>query len=144
MMKKVSVIFFVSMLIWIAPDAFAQSKAKDAPAKEAVESIIRPKIQYKADSLSEPFRVAIGRSNVGEETDKAAEVAVPKFTVEGVIRSSNFNQAIINNKVVKIGDVIEGAKVVSIEKAGITLLFYDKQIILPAPAESGTNIPKED
>jgi hypothetical protein len=43
-------------------------------------------------------------------------------------------QAIINNKVLKVGDTIEGAQVKNIGKEGITVLFEGSEYNLSSPA----------
>ncbi len=50
--------------------------------------------------------------------------------VQGVVWGGAMPQAIINNKVFNIGDVIEGAKVIEINKKGVILLYKDRTYLL--------------
>jgi len=63
----------------------------------------------------------------------AAEVKLPVLKVQGLIWGGNFPQAIINNKVVRVDDEVDGAKIVSIEKDGLWVSFNDKQYNLSSP-----------
>jgi hypothetical protein len=56
--------------------------------------------------------------------------------VQGVIWGGIMPQAIINNKIVNIGDVIEGAEVIEISKKGVTLLYKKRKYTLPSPASN--------
>jgi hypothetical protein len=54
---------------------------------------------------------------------------LPKLTIEGIIWNTYMPQAIVNGRVVRIGDTIEGVLVVNIEKQGITI-DYNGEILL--------------
>jgi hypothetical protein len=54
--------------------------------------------------------------------DKDEKIA-PDLVVQGLIWGSSLPQAIINNKVVKVGDVIQGADIIDISKEGVLVLF---------------------
>jgi hypothetical protein len=89
------------------------------------EVITRPNVEYRAQGLRNPFEqpVLVSESDNVESSLKFEVAKLPQLTVQGIIWGGNFPQAIINNKVVKIGDVLEGAEVVEIEKEGVTVLF---------------------
>lgn len=105
-------------------------------SQEAV--IERPKREYRADDLRDPFR------GYEEKKEKPAEFVppppqqieqpLPNLEIQGVIWGGRILQAIINNKIVKIGDVIEGVQIVNINKDGITVLFGGKEYNLSSPA----------
>lgn len=100
------------------------------------ETIVRPKVEYNAEDLSDPFRGIIIEETPPSGEEQALEVTpqiLPSLDVQGVIWGGRFPQAIINNKVVKIGDTIEGAVVISIDKDGITVLFAGRQYNLGPP-----------
>jgi len=59
--------------------------------------------------------------------------------VQGVIWGGSLSQAIINNKVVTIGDDIEGAKIIYIDRQGITVIFEGKQYRLLSPGVGDTS-----
>lgn len=54
----------------------------------------------------------------------------PEFILNGIVWNTDRPQAIINNQIVNQGDTIEGAKIVSIRKSGIDLIFEDINITL--------------
>ena len=63
-----------------------------------------------------------------------AEIKLPALVVNGLIWGGKFPQAIINHKVVKVGDEIEGAKVKQISRDGVVILFSSRTVTLPPPA----------
>jgi hypothetical protein len=56
----------------------------------------------------------------------------PVLKIEGLVWGGRLPQAIINQKVVKIGDIIEGAQIVDINREGVTLIFNNSQYNLPS------------
>jgi len=149
---KAGIIIIFSILIFsahlllnhlISVKAFAQIspsyRAADKLDKEQQSSsqelvIERPKREYRADDLRDPF---IGYEEKQEEPAQASsapkEKPLPTLKIQGIIWGGRIPQAIINNKVVKMGDVIEGVKVVNINKDGVIVLFEDKEHNLSSP-----------
>lgn len=128
---------------------------KTAPKENAaqVEAIIRNKVEYKAQGLKNPFQSPFKEKEVKmepkKEVDKAmgpkmgvenkqptptVVVNLPKLIVQGLIWGGAFPQAIINNTVVRKGDVISDAKVVEINSEGVTVLFNRKEYNLSSPS----------
>jgi hypothetical protein len=81
------------------------------------------------------------------ETDKTQPVKVDNktskdemkkilsaLTVQGVIWGGSLKQAIVNDKVVKQGDMINNARILEITKDGIIILYMNRQFTLNAPA----------
>ena len=109
--------------------------------------ILRPVIVYSSGDLRDPFsdlfqlaKEKEGQSIQETEGSIAQEEPMPSlknFKVQGVIWGGRFPQAIINNKILGIGDLIEGFEIVNIEKKGITLSFAGRIANLTAPG----NIP---
>jgi hypothetical protein len=62
---------------------------------------------------------------------------LPNFTVQGLVWGGVFPQAIINDQVVKKGDVLGDAKIVEIGKEGVTVLFGNKEYVLSPSVVSG-------
>jgi hypothetical protein len=50
---------------------------------------------------------------------------------------------IINNKVLKIGDIIEGARISSINKEGVILFYGNREYSLSSPAAASNSDIKE-
>lgn len=102
----------------------------EKPASEETETITRPNVEYKAGNFRDPFQIEIEEESA--EPGKIEEIseetyALSPLTVQGIIWGGRFPQAIVNNKVLKIGDTIEGALVIDIKKDEITLLYKGKQ-----------------
>ena len=58
------------------------------------------------------------------------KLPIPDLNIEGLIWNSDMPQAIINGSVVKIGDYIEGVKVVEIDKKGITIEYEGQKVLI--------------
>jgi hypothetical protein len=121
------------LLRLISIAALLMSFARMVFADNSNEGVIsRPVIEYSSGDLRDPFNdlfylekekekqsVQVPQESIPDEPMFSLE----NFKVQGVIWGGKFPQAIINNKVLKVGDLIEGAEIVSIEKEGITLNF---------------------
>jgi len=98
---------------------------------------VRPEVQYKAEGLKDPFK-GIEQRPVNTQNSAAnaqQSKPLPPLTVSGIIWGGAFPQAIVNNKVVKIGDMVEAeVKVVEITKEGVVVFFDYKNYNLPPPA----------
>ena len=91
-----------------------------------VQVIVRPRVEYRAQGLRNPFEQPILESeltDVGGSLKSKEEKSLPELTVQGIIWGSNLPQAIVNNKVVKVGDSLESVDIVAINKEGVTVLF---------------------
>jgi hypothetical protein len=109
----------------------------------AQEEILRPKVEYKAQGLKDPFQTEVERAAMPEEGWETPQ-ALPKMTVQGIIWGGIFPQAIVNNTVVKEGDTIAGARVIKINKDRVTVFFSGKQYELISPAaQAVSEKPKE-
>lgn len=64
------------------------------------------------------------------KSDSVRAKFMAKFTLNGVICSEDDSWAIINNDVVRVGDTLGGAKVISIVPQKVTLLFKDERFDL--------------
>lgn len=107
----------------------------------------RPKLEYNAYNLKDPFEDFLMRQKQKEEASKQVGGeqglrALDNLNVKGVIWGGLIPQAIINDKVVKVGDVIEGAEIIDISKEGVMLIFNKRMYKLASPA-SGSK-PKTD
>jgi hypothetical protein len=113
----------------------AQEAEPPAAAPDATVAIERPKVAYDAAGSRDPFISMISKETTmqGEQPERQ----LPAMSVQGIIWGGIFPQAIINNKVVKVGDIINEAKVVNIDKEGIRLLFEGRVYTLSSPAAAG-------
>jgi len=138
----------ICVLILFKSDVFAtpsvfeamekvETAGKAAPADEFIK---RPTIDYKAEGLRDPFESYIAEKESPAKTteqgpaisqNQEVEKLLPSLTVQGIVWGGNFPQAIINNKVLKIGDTIEETRIKGIEKGGVTLIFEGREHKLP-------------
>lgn len=100
------------------------------------EEPLRPKVEYGAQGLRDPFLPLITEKKTeGASLSQQIEVkSLPALTVQGLIWGGAFPQAIINNKVVKVGDTIGEVKIIEISKEGVTVLFANREHKLSSPA----------
>lgn len=114
--------------------------------------ILRPVIEYSSGDLRDPFGDLFQLAAEREKKEKEMQSiqspqettepekplpSLDKFQVQGVVWGGKFPQAIINNKILGVGDSIEGVEIVSIEKKGITLNFAGRMATLATPG----NVP---
>ena len=117
----------------------AYEKQEKQPADK--ERIIRPNIEYKAAGLRDPFEgPSVKKSEYVERAaeQKVSRMPLPNLIIQGLIWGGGIPQAIINDNVVKVGDTMQGAKILSIAKDGVTVLFEGAQYILSSPAMSSS------
>ena len=115
--------------------------------------ILRPVVEYSSGDLRDPFSnlFQLGRikreQNIQVPQEGIEQIKVlpdlKKFKVQGVIWGGKFPQAIINNKIFKVGDLVEGFEIMNIEKKGISLGFGVEMFILPTPGNAPAT-DKED
>lgn len=139
---------FVSLFIvdlFIVAAAFPAEKA----TPPAPESIARPNVIYKAEGLKDPFQnpimEGVTKPVVGPQAPGVSGVIEgppPPLTVQGLIWGGNLPQAIVNNKIVKVGDTIDGANITGIDKDGVTVLFKETEYKL-SPSTIGAKSSKK-
>jgi hypothetical protein len=144
---------FVADLVNAAPiksryerEESAITKMEQA-GKEALETDVtvrRKEVQYKAQDLRDPFESFLQPKEVETNTQNKQEVPLPELVIQGITWGGNFPQAIINNKVVKVGDQIEGVRVVKIDREGIEVNFNNRQYSIPSPVGSGAKASKQN
>lgn len=62
-----------------------------------------------------------------EEEPPAADVSLPELDLKGTMLSKSKSRAFINDSMVKVGDEIEGAEVLSIRETSVTLRKGEKE-----------------
>lgn len=105
--------------------------------------------EYKAEDLKDPFQSYAEKEGAPlgkkEEEAEISKEPLPALTVQGVIWGGNLPQAIINNKVVKIGDTQEGVSIVDINKNGVIVFFKGRKYGLSLwPDAASRNKANED
>lgn len=137
MMRTVGI--FASTVLFICVMFINQLTANqqeiNLPAEIKTADALNPK-EYKAELLRDPFQSypEEGLSAFKQEGEipqaGMPQESLPSLNVQGVIWGGSLPQAIINNKVVKIGDTQEGARIVDISKNGVTVFFNGRKYIL--------------
>ncbi len=112
--KKAVIILFVGIFIFLAKQAYAVEGPIIGESKEA------NKIEYKAEDLRDPFEMEQPKEQIEEKP-------LPSLKAQGIVWGGSFPQAIINNVVVRIGDTIEEARIISIAKNSVTVFFGNRQ-----------------
>ncbi|MCX5700817.1 MAG: hypothetical protein NTZ63_04685 [Candidatus Omnitrophica bacterium] len=149
--KMICVIFSLSFVCFGVKDLFAVSldsrqKKEGSVIKEMEKennALMDPKIasnrysiQYRSGDMRDPFV-----SQISKKDEKSVEQIdappLPQFTVQGLIWGGVLPQAIINNKVYKVGDTIEEARITDISREGIKVYFHRHEYTVPAPVLLG-------
>ncbi|MDP3142494.1 MAG: hypothetical protein Q8N14_00895 [Candidatus Omnitrophota bacterium] len=114
-------IFLTAMIIAmlnIAPTAYVEAENKGFELDPV--SMKDPFLPLFPKKETEPKKVTEVASQRKEE------VRPPELIIQGLVWGKIMPQAIVNNKVVTIGDIINEAKIVDINKNGVSILFKDK------------------
>lgn len=96
----------------------------------------RPQLNYTSEDARDPFDTYLPgqeKTNYDQEEYTSGSVQPPSLTVQGLIWGGSIPQAIVNNKVVKVGDVIEEARIADITKEGVKVSYKGRNFNL-APA----------
>lgn len=107
-------------------------QAKKETSAPPVETIARPAVRYQAQELKDPFKEP-QQQEKGTGGGGSA-VTLPALKVQGIIWGTSIPQAIINNTVVRIGDVLPGGvRIVTITKDSVTVFFQSRNYTLSSP-----------
>jgi len=144
---KIRIVFFIIVFIFsfFIDDLSAGRKEefkmirdleKTVEEEHHVEIVTRPKVEYEAGDSRDPFQpLKMTEMHAQELSMPESTVrSLPALTVQGLVWGGNFPQAIINNKVVKEGDTLEEARIISIKKEGVTVFFEGGEYQLSSPA----------
>jgi len=141
--------FCLAVFAQLPPEErFSQFLSKEKPAK--AELITDVKVEYAAENFRDPLRPQIVRPKPEEvESAQVIEKEEPKvsellsLSVQGIIWNPKKPLAIVNNKVVKIGDILSVARgketagevtVMDITRDEVVIIYLDKMERLPSPA----------
>jgi len=141
--KNITLAILTVMAISCFPaSAIASQSLRDMEELDKMEktslitTVTRSAVRYGAIGLRDPFKENLVEEQEGAPTDTyQQQVSLPSnFTIQGIIWGGRMPQAIINNKVVKVGDTVEGAKVITINKNGIVVFYNNRNFDLSSPA----------
>jgi len=133
-------IFIIFMSLVIFPKAV---NAAEAAAQEASQE--ENKIEYKSEDLRNPFEEEKIETKEEPPEEKEAE-PLPALRVQGIVWGGSVPQAIINDKVVRVGDTIEGVRITDINKSGVSVFFGNRQhnltTSLPTTSKESKDSPR--
>lgn len=105
---------------------------------------------YAGGGMRDPFESQLPEAKPEKTPEEIAlpekENPPPVITVESIVAGGPVPQVIVEGKIFRIGDVINGATIKSITKDGLEMLFEDKPLFFPSPskllkpAEGGKNV----
>lgn len=127
--KKILLTFFILVFIFMVQECRTMPE----------DSLQAQPLEYEADGLRNPFQTPIEEEEAKEQVlQEQAHVEplkpLPSLTIQGIVWGGALTQAIINNKVLKVGDTVEEARIININKEGVTVLFGGQQYNLSSPA----------
>ncbi len=139
---------FVCMLISFLSinNLFAEAESKKDSLKTAGDSktqsqslgiVTREVEDYKGEGVRDPFKDYFDTMPPPQEDMgnlSASSQGLPPLQVQGIILGARLKQAIVNNKIVKVGDTVEGVQITTIEKDGVTVFFGNRSYNLSSPA----------
>ena len=125
------------------PTAIAKPAATPAPAalrhtEPAIDQVAKFPAAPPPAADQRPARPA-GEPNAGPPANPASSqasptpVAPPKLVLQGILLASQSREAMINGDLYKEGDIIDGARIVSIERGLVKIEFAGSEIILRIP-----------
>jgi hypothetical protein len=125
--KRVRIFLIIGILICLFNEIKAMPEA-------APENSLIPNIEYKAGESRDPFQSPQKEKQIkGQLPQKQIqEKPLPALAVKGIVWGGKFPQAIINNRIVKIGDNVDEVQIVDINKSGVTVSFENRQYNLPS------------
>ena len=146
--KLIAVIFIIPLflLFFSSSSAFAvlgqeerltQDIDKQPKPQQETPLLKKPQLEYTAYSQRDPFEDYLAQED--EKKDQAevgTVVEPPPLKVQGVVWGGEVPQAIVNNKVVKKGDVLQEAEIIDISKDGVNVLYKNRVFLLSSPASS--------
>jgi hypothetical protein len=122
------------------PTQWRQIKEIDQTEKAAPVAtgagIERPRMEYGAKALRDPFKGYEKRQRFTAAEPSSAKRPLPSLQLQGLIWGGEFPQAVVNNKVVNVGDSVEGAKVIKINRDGIEVLFDGAPYAIASPLKN--------
>jgi len=91
--------------------------------------VIVPQPVYKPEP-PKPVPVIVPKPEPPPPPPPPPPVVLPDLVLQGVIVGEDMHQAIINDQVISLRGVIQGARVISVNKRGVGLLYEGKKFFL--------------
>lgn len=107
----------------LATDKDLHALDKPRPAEEPVFTV------SKTDPFKNLLQVHLYSMKKVKPKEKKT-IPLPAVVIEGIVWNTEMPQAIINSKVVRIGDDIDGFEITGISKDGITIDYDGEQVLI--------------
>lgn len=134
-------------------DKVSQTISKETPPAPILPKEVNKKEEtnlstaYTVDGQKDPLGLPDAFKNAISNlvTPKEEEITLPPLVVSGVIWGGNIPQAIINGKILKEGDSIEGVEILEIKKEGVIIFYKGKEFPISVVRQviSQINSPKQ-
>jgi len=111
--------------------AAIQVKEKSEDYDKSIEEEVKraqQSLDYTSFKLRDPFMLTVPQEAILAQPKEATPL--PQFKIQGFIWGSSLPQAIIDGKVYGVGDVVDGAQIIQINKEGITFLYQGNTYIV--------------
>ena len=133
-----------SNLVWVcgvaagllATVVLVSSWAQTEEKPEAGAPKIKVAGKYTSEKLRDPFEPYVKKKEpmLTPQQLVKEDFTPPALKIQGISWGGRYPQAIVNDKVVKVGDLINGAQVVEIRHDGIVFSFKNRQFGMMSPA----------
>lgn len=109
--------------------------------------ISKPNLFYSGDSSRDPFKSYLSvnkKSDKGQiKVDDKLDIKPPKLEVTGIICGTKLPQVIINNKILKEGDVLDGVRIIEIKKNNIGVIYMNRRFDFDPPSAAYSSIKND-
>jgi hypothetical protein len=107
-----------------APDRFIESMPGPGPVEDSVYQA------SKQDPFKNLLQAYLYDMRKAKPQQQVEALPLPTITIEGIVWNSPMPQAIVNRKVVRIGDYIDDFEIVDISRDGITIDYNGEQVLI--------------
>ena len=124
----VAMVLLVITNVFLAPSfdvSVATSDVADVPLEAEAYTDVKSEVALIDNDSRLMDRVAIAFRGVSVKDE-----FLSTFTLNGVVHAADGSWALINNKVAKVGDTLDGATVISITPNKVEVLFRDEKFDL--------------
>ena len=137
----VGLVFVILVLGYLSSPAQEDSPRAQKKSESSSKWPQEQSIAYTGEGLRNPFRNPAAKQKPDGivkppevKPPEAVRLDLEKFAVSGIVWGGMVDQAIINGKVVKVGDTISDVRIVRIDKEGVTIEFKNTEFKLKAPS----------
>lgn len=95
--------------------------------------------EYAGSGFRDPFESQLPRPAIEVQAQAAAvtqeeQIQPPAITVESQISGGPIPQAIIGGKIFRVGDKVQEALIIRIDREGVEALYQGRTFLFPAPS----------